>query len=459
MPPPVPSLLREAALSLRLGAPLMIGQLSQMMLGVVDTLMVGHLGVTELAGLTFATALFHIPLVFGIGVLTSVAVFTSNARGAGQAQEARESCRNGLWLGAMIGLALFALAAAAMPLFPLLGQPPEVIDAASTYYLYVMASLVPAHASLALKNHADALNRPWPPFWIFLGGVLLNVLLNGLFMYGPFGFPKMGLDGAGLATLLARSAILVAMLVWLLRAHDLADWVPHRRWFSPCRAWLGKLSAVGFPSSIQMLCEVSAFSVAGLLVGRFGATALAAHQVAITLAGTAFMIPLGLSMALTVRVGEALGAGEIHRLRRIAWSGWWMVGGYAACMAGAFLLGGRAMASWFVQEPEVVSLAAALLVIVGLFQGVDGLQVASSAMLRGLRDTKIAAWMGFVSYWLIGLPTSAALAFLCGLGPRGVWWGLAAGLAVACLALGWRLYRHITATAAIPATDSTHGPC
>lgn len=423
----------------------MIGQLSQMLLGVADTLMVGHLGVTELAALTFASALFHIPLVFGIGVLTSVAVFSSNARGANNPEDARESCRNGLWLGAVLGAALFAIAVAVMPLFPFFGQPPEVITAAKGYYLYVMFSLVPAHASFALKNHADAMNRPWPPFWIFLGGVALNVFLNWLFIYGKCGFPAMGLDGAGLATLLARIAILVAMLVWLLRAPGLEDWVPHRRWFSPCRAWLGKLSAVGFPASIQMLCEVTAFSVAGLLMGRFGSSALAAHQVTITLAGTAFMIPLGLSMALTVRVGEAMGAEETLRLRRIAVSGWLMVVCYAACTATLFLGFGATLASWFVEAEPVIALSAALLVTVGLFQLVDGLQVASSAMLRGLQDTKIAAWMGFVSYWVVGLPMSYILAFPCGLGPRGVWWGLAAGLLVACLTLGPRLWRRISA--------------
>jgi len=439
----LPSMPREFAATLRLGAPLMIGQLSQMLLGVADTLMVGRLGVVELAALTFATALFHVPLVFGIGVLTSVAVFTSNARGAGNPQDARESCRNGLWLGVALGIGLFALAVAVMPFFSLLGQPPEAIEAARNYYLLAMFSLVPGHASLALKNHADALNRPWPPFWIFLGGVALNVFLNWLLIYGKWGCPALGLDGAGWATLIARVAILAGMFVWLLRDRDLTDWVPHRRWFRPCRAWLGKLSAVGFPASIQMLCEVTAFSVAGLMMGRFGATVLASHQVAVTLAGTAFMIPLGLSMALTVRVGEAVGAEETARLRTIAVTGWLMVAGYAVCTAAVFLGLGTTLASWFVEAEEVIALAAGLLVIVGLFQIVDGLQVASSAMLRGLQDTKIAAWMGFVSYWVVGLPLSYILAFSSGMGPRGVWWGLAAGLVVACLTLGLRLHRRI----------------
>ena len=189
-----------------------------------------------------------------------------------------------------------------------------------------------------------------------------------------------------------------------------------------------------------MLCEVSAFSMAGLLMGRFGPDAMAAHQIAITLAATAFMIPLGLSMALTVRIGEAHGAGESSRLRPILISGWLLVAGYAVSGAAVFLLLGTWLASLFIDSPSVIRLTASLLVIVGVFQLVDALQVASSAMLRGLQDARIPALMGFVSYWLVGLPVSAFMAFRLELGALGVWWGLAAGLFVACITLGPRLW-------------------
>ena len=441
MSPSCSSLLRESSATLRLGAPLVIGQLSQMLLGVVDTLMVGKLGVTPLAALTFSTALFHVPLVFGLGLLTAVSVFSANARGANRPVDARESCRNGLWLASGAGIILFLISVAIIPLHHQLGQPPEVITSARNYYLYVMFSLVPTLASFALKNHADSLNRPWPPFWIFLGGVGLNVFLNWLFIYGHWGLPRMGLDGAGLATLLARFAILGMVFLWLIKDRNLREWVPHRRWFAPCREWLGKLMKVGFPASIQMLCEVSAFSVAGLLIGRFGAESLAAHQVAITLAALSFMIPLGLSMALTVRVGEVVGSSELARLRTITLSGWLLVSGYGVIAAIGFLALGSWMASWFVEAREVIDLAARLLVIVGIIQLVDGLQVASAAMLRGMADTKFAAWMGFVAYWLIGMPCSASLAFATPLGARGIWWGLAAGLTIAAITLGRRMWK------------------
>ncbi len=433
--------MHESRMTLKLAFPLMIGQLSQMLLGVADTVMVGHLGVTELAALTFANTLFHVPFVFGMGVLTAVSVFSSNARGGENADRAVESCRNGAWLALGLGLVLFAGAMVLSEHLHVFGQPAEVTERAKVFFRILMASMVPGLVSIALKNHADALNRPWPSFWIFLGGVVLNIVLNALLIHGLAGFPELGFEGAAWATLIARVMILVGMFVWFAKSEALSGWVPLRWSGRPGWSGVRRLASMGFPASIQMLCEVSAFSVAGLLMGRFGKDALAAHQIAITLAATAFMIPLGLSMALTVRIGEALGAGEFQRFRRIAVSGWLLVTGYALLAAGFFLICGEWLASLFVGSPEVVALGASLLVIVGVFQVVDGLQVASSAMLRGLQDARVPALMGFTAYWLVGLPTSAWLAFSLGIGAPGVWWGLAAGLFVACVTLGPRLWK------------------
>jgi len=426
---------------LRLALPLIIGQLGQMLLGVADTVIVARVGVLELAALTFANVLFHVPFVFGIGVLTCVSVRTANARGADDPVAARRSCRNGLWLALALGTLLFALMAALVPKLAWFGQPADVTARAPEFYLLLMASLVPALAGIALKNHGDALNRPWPPFWIFLGGVALNVALAVGLVFGKAGLPALGLEGAGWATLIARWAIVGAMLLWMKGSRALTGWVP-RRWFVlPDFAGLKHLLALGLPASLQMLCEVGAFTGAGLLVGRFGTSSLAAHQIALTCAATAFMVPLGLSMALTVRIGEAFGAGETARLRPIARSGWGLALVFTLLSAGTFLAAGEAFARIFVADPEVIRLAASLLVIVGVFQIFDGIQVVSAAMLRGLHDVRLPAVFGFVSYWLIGLPVAAGLAFAGHLGPRGVWWGLAAGLAAAASVLTPRLWR------------------
>ncbi len=420
----------------------MIGQLSQMLMGVVDTVMVGHLGVKDLAALTFANSLFHVPFVFGIGLLTGVSVFTANSRGAEDAAGARESCRHGLYLALAIGAAVFALAWWVSLHLEIFHQPPDITERSVVFFRVIMASALPALASVALKNHADALGHPWPPFWIFLGGVLLNVGLNLLLIEGRWGCPALGIDGAAWATLISRFAILAAML-WSMRSKGLAEWVP-RHWLRrPHFRELGRLLSVGLPASIQMVCEVSAFSLAGLAMGKFGETAMAAHQVAMTLAATAFMVPLGLSMALTVQIGKAHGAREMQRLRPIALSGWLLGAGASIVAAAAFIAGGEFLASLFTNAEEVVTLAGHLLIIVGIFQLVDSLQVASAAMLRGLQDSRVPAIMGFVSYWLVGLPVGAGLAFYFKMGAAGVWWGLAAGLFFASVTLGPRLWRRI----------------
>jgi MATE family multidrug resistance protein len=434
------SLTHESRLTLRLALPLMIGQLSQMLLGVADTLMVGRLGVIELAALTFASSLFHMPFVFGIGVMIAVSVLTSNRRGADDPAGARDSCRHGLLLGTALGLALFAMSWPVSHHLDRFGQPPEVSAATAGYFRILMASLVPALASIALKNHADALNRPWPPFWIFLGGVILNIILNWVMIFGRLGCPALGFEGAAWATLISRTAILLAMMAWLRLDKSLRAWVPERWWGRLRPGEIRGMLAIGLPASAQMVFEVSAFSFAGLLMGRFGPQAMAAHQIAVTLAATAFMIPLGLSMALTDRAGEAYGAGEIPRLRPIAVSGWLLTACCGLLAAVLFLIFGKSMAEAFTGDPGVIGLTASLLVIVGVFQVVDSLQVASLSMLRGLHDTRVPAVMGFVSYWIIGLPVSALLAFRFDLGARGVWWGLAAGLCVACMTLGPRLW-------------------
>ena len=434
------TLATESRQTLKLAFPMMIGQLSQMLLGLADTVMVGHLGVTELAALTFANALFSIPFICGIGILTGVSVITANAKGAEDADGGRASCRHGLYISLAIGVLLFGLAWIVSLHLERFGQPPEVAARTVTFFRLIMLSAIPGLAAIALKNHADALHRPWPPFWISLAGIVLNIFLNWVLMFGKLGSPALGLEGAAIATLIARCLIFGAILLWLVKARDLREWVPFRWLRAPDFSAVKRLLAIGLPASLNILWEVGAFSAAGLIMGRFGEQALAGHQIALTCAGVVFMIPLGLSMALTVRIGQANGAAETHRLRPIILSGWLLGLAFAVLAVTFFAVWGRQLAGLFISGQEVIGVATALLFIVGFFQFADCLQVVSSGMLRGLHDAKVPAAMGFVSYWIIGLPLGMLLAIHSGMGPRGVWWGLAAGLTVAALTLGPRLW-------------------
>ena len=305
-------ILREGRLTAALALPLAAGQLSQMLIALSDTLMVGRLGVLPLAAATFANNVLYLPFIFGLGFTTAVSIRVSQARGAGDQTAARAALRHGFYLALVIGGLTMLAVWGIQPFLGLFRQEPEIVQAVPRYFLLIAASMIPALATMAVKSHADALNKPWVPLWILLGGAALNVFFNWVFIYGKLGAPRLGLDGSGVATLLARCAILAVMLWWSMRARSVRDWVP-THWFRRLE-WdaIRDLVRLGIPTSVQLLAEVSAFVMATLLIGTLGPAALASHQVAMTCAAMIFMVPLGVSMALTVRMGEAWGCRADH---------------------------------------------------------------------------------------------------------------------------------------------------
>ncbi len=433
----IPSLIREGKKTAILSVPLIIGQISQMLMMVADTVMVGDLGVTELAALSFANAVFAIPFVFGIGLITSISVLSSGAAGRKDEAEARATCRNGFYLALVAGLILFLLSSAIIPFLSIFRQPLDVTAAAPPYLLLILISLVPVLGSMGLKNHGDSLGRPWPSFFIFLGGVILNIALNQLFIF-TLGY---GLIGAGWATLISRIAILIAMLLWLNRAKSIRHLTPNHWIARPDPATLRKLLTLGIPASLHLLAEVGSFSAAGFLVGFYGEVSLASHQIALTTAGTLFMIPLGLAIALTMRMGNVAGAGEKDRYPAIIVSGWLITLFFVGLTSLFCWLERHTIVRLYVDDIEVIFLAGKLLTVVAVFQFVDAIQVVSGGILRGLEDVKIPAWTAFLSYSLIGIPSGWLLATRAGLGPMGIWWGLAIGLAVASIILTARVFK------------------
>jgi len=431
----IPALLKEGKKTAILSIPIIIGQISQMLMVITDTVMVGEVGVTELAALTFASSIFAVPFVFGIGLVTSVSILTSGAVGREDSAEARAVCRNGFFLALGAGCLLAVLSCLIIPFLSIFNQPEDVTAVAPTYLALVLISIIPILASIALKNHSDSLDRTWEGFFIFLGGVLLNVVLNKIFIF-DLGY---GLTGAGWATLISRIAILITMLLWFKNTKRIANLVP-RRWLrKPDPKTIKKLLTLGIPASFHLLAEVGAFSTAAILVGYWGEVALAAHQVAITTAGTVFMVPLGLGIALTMRMGKAFGAKDTARYMPIIISGWLITIAFVTVTALTCWLGNEFIANLYVDNDEVIALAAKFLIIVAFFQLFDGLQVVSAGYLRGLEDVKIPAWTAFVSYWIFGIPVGWLLATTGGIEAKGIWWGLAIGLGVAAVFLSARV--------------------
>lgn len=436
-----PTFVAETSATFRLALPLIAGQLGQMLIGLADTIMIGRLGVIELGAATFANTLLIVPFVLGIGLLTSVSVRVSQALGAKRPDEAGDVLRHGTWMALAFGIVTFLLALGLIPFIDWMGQPTEVAGITPPYLIICAASLIPAFLSMTWKNHADALNRPWVPFWILMGGVVLNIFLNWMLIWGKFGFPAMGLEGAGIATLISRILVALGVFFWLTRSSIVRIWTP-KRWWGRCqKSAFYNLLTIGFPASFQMLTEVGAFAVCSLLIGTLGAIPLAAHQVAITCAATTFMIPLGVAMAITVRVGEAVGAGQEGRLHQILLGGW--VYSVSACTLSmlTFLLFGKWIAHQFVADQAVIDIAARLLIIAGLFQLFDGVQVTAGFALRGMNDVRVPALYSVISYWVVAVPLGAALGLGLGWGADGLWAGLAAGLAVAAVMFGVRAWR------------------
>ncbi|MEZ7957921.1 MAG: MATE family efflux transporter [Rubritalea sp.] len=433
---------KESKTIFLLSLPLIIGQVGQMLLGLVDSVMVAKLGVTELAALTLANNLFFVPFIFGIGIMTCVSIRVSTAKGAGNAAEVRSVCRNSTYLALMIGTAFFLLAWVGNGLIEHMKQDPIVASRSRGYFIIICASLIPGLVAISLKNHVDALDRMWTAFTISIAAVILNVFLNWVLIYGNLGAPAMGLEGAGYATLISRTILVLAMLVWFAKDASLAKWTPYR-WFTRLDTReIKSLLRLGFPAGLQTLTEVGAFVMSGIILGWISKEALAAQQIALVCAGIAFMIPLGISIALTIRVAEKVGRNQTSNLHAIYLSGWSLTLVFSILTGMSFLLFGGQMAQQFIDDaPLVIAYATSFLMVAGVFQIVDGQQVASIGMLRGLHDTTKPAVIGFFSYWIIGIPFGYWLAFHTNVGAVGIWWGLALGLTIASILLGVRLWR------------------
>jgi len=413
-----------------------------MLMGVADTIMVGQVGTLPLAACSFANSVIMVVAIAGYGVFTAVSVRVSHAHGAGFSESMARAFHAGLGLAVLLGLAAAVFFHAIYPLFHHFGQAPGVVEEARAYTLIVGWSLLPSFVIAVFRNFLDSQSRPWPAFWIIMGGVLVNVALNWVLIYGKLGAPAMGLAGAGWATLVSRVATAVGLAWYIWRGPAR----PGSR-LTLDRAFLAEHAAIlrlGVPAGLALLSEVGAFTVAAILIGKLGAVPLAAHQIAITCASTTFMFPLGVAMASTVRIAQASGAGRNEMLRPIAAGSWALGVGVMAAFAVILLAANHWIAAAFIKDSAVISIAASLLVVAGIFQLVDGVQVVGSGLLRGLRDTTGPMVITVAAYWAVALPLGTWLTFRTDMGAQGMWTGLALGLAVAAVLL---VRRFLTRTA------------
>ena len=423
-----------------LAVPMVLNQVSQHMIQVIDSAMIGRVGVVQLAASAFAASVFTIPIVFCFGLAITVSVLVSSAYGEDNLKKANHALRLGLVISSAVAAVLVVLFMAGAPLLKYLGQTDEVYREAVPYYFMLLVSMVPAIVFACSKNYMEAMSRPWIPLWVTVGMLLSNVFFNWVFIFGKLGAPELGLVGAGIGTLLARLLSAAALLIfigvdpsWNFKFFTL-DWV-RIKWFE-AREFL----ALGIPSGFQIIFEVSAFVMAAIMMGWIGEATLAAHQISINVAALTFMVVLGISFATTIRVGQFLGRKDYQGLRRAGVVGWVTNATFMfTCMV--MLIAFRSVIpTWFVENSQVVEIASGLLIIAAMFQVFDGIQISMMSSLRGMRDVKVPTYIVMFVYYGVCLPLAYLLAFRAGLQGVGIWIGLASGLALSALLLSVRFY-------------------
>lgn len=451
----------EARLLIRLALPISGAQLAQAGIGVTDVMMTGRLSAADLAAVSVGTSLWLPLMLFMSGTLMGLTPIVAHLLGSGNTARIRLSVHQALWVALALGtISALLLWFAMMPIFRWMNVPPNVAELSATY-LFAVAFGMPGMAMfLALRAFSDGMNHTRPTLWISLLGLGVNIPSNFILIYGGAGLsnlfgatlpaplaelPALGVLGCGIATALSMWVMSLAMFAYTRRARIYA---PVSLWHSPApprRAVIGELLYVGVPIGVAIFVEVTLFSLIALFIAGFGEVVVAGHQVALSFTSILFMLPLSLGMALTVRVGNTLGAGKPAQARFVAWNG------IAICV---LVAGINNLVLWFASSPvvalythdtEVQQLALSLIVLAMIYQVSDALQINMAGALRGYKDTRVIMIITLASYWLVGLlgghwlGTRGLWAWLPPLGVHGYWIGLVAGLSVAAVLLGLRL--------------------
>jgi MATE family multidrug resistance protein len=398
---------------------MLLGQAGQVVMQLTDTFMVGQVGAVPLAGASLAGNLVMFALYFGYGSLGAVAPRVAQAFGRGDLLEAGKVARAGTWLGGGVGLLMAVALSALVPCLGLLGQPAEVVDVTGTYLLLIAWSLPPAMLAVVLSQIAESLNRPWPVLGIMIGSILLNAGLNAVLIFGYLGFPALGLEGAGWATFTARIVQAAALILWMRCDASLVV-MP---FFGSCIKTLRSLWKQGLPVAGQDVLEGGSFAVGAIMLGWIGTTALAANQVTIGIASLAWMFPIALSTAASVRVAQAVGAGDLPGARRVGLLALGFGVLLMAACALVYITCGQWLAGLFTTDPDVAKLAGVLVSIAGVYQISDAIQSISLGSLRGLLDNRVPMIANAICYWALSLPTVYLLAFVWEWGAVGVWLG------------------------------------
>lgn len=418
----------------------MMGQMSTIVMGLADTLMVGHYGTNELAAAGFVNNILALLIIGGMGFSYGLTPVVGALLGEGRVHDIASKLKNGIFACSGVGLLMMLAAGLLFALLPWLGLPQELLPLVRPYLLMLLLSMLPLMVFNAYKQFSDGIQETSMPMWIILVSNVVNIFGNWLLIFGHCGLPELGLFGAGLSTFLSRllQLVLMASVFHLTRHYEL-----YRKDFPTSRiskADQRELHRMGWPVALQLGMEAASFSFSAIYVGWLGATALAAHQVVITISQFFFMLYYGLSAAVAVRVSYYRGAGELEQTRKVAASGLHLCWLIAICQGIPLFLLRAKVGFLFTPSTEVAALVALIIIPFLIFQFGDALQSTYANALRGMARVKAMVWIAFVAYILISLPFGYIFGFICGWGLVGVWLAFPFGLTTAGL-LYYREFR------------------
>ena len=426
--------------TIKIGVPIVLGQLGIVVVGLVDNIMVGHFSTSDLAAASFVNSVFNIPILFGMGFSYGLTPLVGQFFGRGDKFRVGGLLRNSLLANFMIGLFLSVVMGIMYLNVHRMGQPEELLPLVRPYFLLQLTSLVFVMMFNSFKQFADGITDTKTSMWIMLSANLLNIIGNSLLIYGVWGLPALGLAGAGISTLTSRIFMFVAFAILFFRKQSYRRYLVgyHRTTYNT--GDLKVLNRMGMMVGLQMGMETALFSISGVMIGWLGTVPLAAHQVVASISTLGFMVYYGVGSAVSIRVSNFFGRGDIAGVRRATLAGTHLLGLLAISVSVFFLLVREHIGWLYTSSEDVVNLVAVLMVILVFYQFGDSLQIIFANALRGVADVTSMAVISFIGYFVIALPVSYICGFVLDWGIEGIWVGYPVGLTLTGGMMCWRFY-------------------
>ena len=429
--------------NLSLAIPVIFSQIGQVTVNLADNMMVGHVGTTELAASSFAINVFHVGMLFGLGITLGLTPLVGQSFSSRNPKDMGSWLKNGVLVYFITSILLCVGMSSVVFVMNRMGQSEDVVRHAIPYYLIQVSSLVPLMLFFSFKQFFEGIGNTKIAMAITIGANILNIGLNYLLIYGKLGFPALGLNGAGYATLISR-IIMPIIFVWVIyKRNSFRVYLAEAILSSFEKLKIRRILSFGFPIGLQMVIEILSFSLGAIMLGWISKESLAGHQVAISMASMTYMISFGLASGTTIRVSHAYGEHDRNELKHAVFASLHMVVAFMSLMGVLFVILRNQLPILFTSDPAVIEVAAGLLVIGAIFQISDGVQVILLGALRGMADVRIPMFIAFFCYIVVSLPTSYLLAFVFNFGYSGVWIGFVFGLSTAALLFGIRLKKQI----------------